>query len=187
MKRNVIPVVILLLASCGSSQQRKQGIDELATIQTAVHGLHILVSAGVTKQEYSQRFEDALLKVGDLGQSAKGSEQKFPRKEQDAVREIYSHLANSSEAYKAARDYFGDKFSEYGCEEGCSTLSQQDYDAEKAKFPTLIQLQPVKAYEALYPSASPSYFRNDMLQALWAVAGAEDDKAKQLIDQLKQQ
>lgn len=185
--RMLIPSLFtLVVVGCGGAQRRKEGTEELTKIQNAVHGLHILVSAGLTKAEYSQRLEDLLLKVGDLNESRNQTVPKFPQKGQDTVREIYTHLSKSIDAYKTARDYFGDKFNAPGCEDGCMTLSQQDYDAERATFPTLTQLQPVKAYADLYPNSPPSYFRNDMLQALWKIAGDEDTSAKALLDKMKQ-
>jgi hypothetical protein len=190
MKRNVIPVVILLLVSCGSSQQSKQGMDELTKIQTTVHGLHLLVSAGVTKQEYSQRFEDALLKLGDLDQSAKETIPKFPKRKQETVRTIYVHLSQSIEAYKKARSFFGDRFDGYGCEEGCSFFRESEYDAVKQEFPSLAHLDFGPEFTWYKDNdgnvVNHAYRRSDMLQALWAVAGAEDDEARQLIEQLSQ-
>ncbi len=57
-------ITVIIVAGCGSAK-RREGIEELERVQDAVHGLRILVSAGVTKTEYSQRLEDVLLKVGD--------------------------------------------------------------------------------------------------------------------------
>src|SRR5258708_4795343 len=102
--------IAILVAGCGRSQKRREGIDELKRIQVAIHGLHILVAAGLTKQEYSQRFEDVLLKVGDVDSSAKVTLPKFRQNDQVIVKEVYAHLFQSIEAYKTARDYFGKSF-----------------------------------------------------------------------------
>jgi hypothetical protein len=186
--RVLIPsLVALVFAGCGGALRRKEGTEDLTRIQDAVQGLHILVSAGLTKAEYSQRLEDMLLKVGDLNGSQNQTVPKFPQKDQGTVREIYTHLSKSIDAYKTARDYFGDKSNGPGCEDGCMTISQHDYETEKATFPTLIQLQPVKAYADWYPNSPASYFRNDMLQALWKIAADEDTSAKALLEKMKQQ
>ncbi len=182
-------LAVLFLAGCGSSQ-RKEGIQQLAKLQADVHGLHILVSAGVTKQEYSQRFEDVLLKLGDLDRSATETLPKFPQSEQPTIKAIYADLAQSIAAYKKARNYFGDSFEGYGCEEGCSFFQEGEYDAAKQEFPTLASLNFGPEY-TWYRDGSGnvvnhSYRRSDMLQALWTVAGEDDDKAQQLIDQLGQ-
>jgi len=44
----VMLTMILFLLGCGASPQRKEAIQELEKLQAEVHGLHILVSAGVT-------------------------------------------------------------------------------------------------------------------------------------------
>ena len=182
----LLPLVLYLaLAGCADSARRKEGIEALTQTQAAVHGLHILVSAGLTKAEYSQRLEDMLLKAGDLNESENQTLLKFPQKEQGNVRDIYTHLSASIEAFKTARDYFGDKFDAIGCENGCMTLSQQDYDTEKTAFPTLSQLQPVKSHVDLFPNSSPEYFRHDMLQALWKIAGDEEISAKTLLETMQ--
>jgi hypothetical protein len=112
INRLTVPIVMVLLtAGCGSSQQRTEGVQELAKLQTDVHGLTILVSAGVTKQEYSQRFEDTLLKVGDLSQAEIQTLPKFPQKDQPTVKAIYAHLSQSMAAYKNAREYISEKSS----------------------------------------------------------------------------
>ena len=106
----VVLAAMFLLIGCGSSERRKVGIEELAKSQTTIRGLHILVSAGITKQEYSQRFEDVLLKLGDLDRSATETLPKFPHNDQPTVKAIYADISQSIEAYKKARDYFGDDF-----------------------------------------------------------------------------
>jgi hypothetical protein len=180
---------VILIAGCSSSE-RKEGIHELETRQVEVHGLHILVSAGVTTQEYSQRLEDVLLKMGDQDQSAGAKILKFPRDEQETVKTVYAHLSQSVEAYKKARDYFGDSFEGYGCEEGCSFFPENQYDLAKQGFPTLAPLSFGPEY-TWYRDGSGNivnhaYRRSDMLRALWTVAGNEDDEAKQLVDRLSQ-
>lgn len=115
---------------------------------------------------------------------------KFPQSEQPTVQAIYADLSQSIAAYKKARDYFGDSFEGYGCEEGCSFFQEDQYDAAKQEFPTLGSLNFGPEY-TWYRDASGnivnhSYRRSDMLHALWTVAGDDDDKAKQLIDQLSQ-
>jgi hypothetical protein len=178
---------VFLVAGCGSSQ-RKEGVQELGKLEGEVHGLHVLVSAGITKQDYSQRFEDVLLKLGDLDQSATETLPKFPQSEQPTVKAIYADLSQSIGAYKKARDYFGDSFEGYGCEEGCSFFPESEYDAVKQEFPTLDRLGFGPEYTWYRDNSgnivNHAYRRSDMLQALWAVAGNEDDEAKQLIGQL---
>jgi hypothetical protein len=178
---------VILLAGCGPSE-RKQGVQELEKRQAEVLGLHILVSAGVTKQEYSQRLEDVLLKLGDQDQSAKDTIPMFPRDEQETVKTVYAHLSQSIEAYKKARDYFGDSFEGYGCEDGCSFFPENQYDLAKQDFPTIAPLSFGPEYTWYRDGGgnivNHAYRRADMLRALWTVASDEEDEAKQLVDQL---
>lgn len=167
-----------LLPGCGRSQKQKEGIDELKRIQVSIHGLHILVAAGLTKQEYSQRFEDILLKLGDLDSSAKVTLPKFRENDQAIVKDVYAHFVQSIEAYKNARDYFGKSFKGSECDEGCSFFPQAEYDAVKTQFPTL---------EDLPAPGQFGYYRPEMLQALWKLAGEEDTAAAGLIQKLEQE
>jgi len=187
MANFALAVTILFLAGCGSSH-RKEGMQEIEKLQADVHGLHILVSAGVTKQEYSQRFEDVLLKLDDLDQREAEAVVKFPQSEQLTVKTVCTHLSQSMAAYKKARDYFGVSFEGYGCEEGCSFFRESEYDAAKREFPNLAHLDFGPEFTWYKDSGgnvvNHSYRRSEMLQALWALAGAEDDQAKSLIDTL---
>jgi hypothetical protein len=181
---------ILLLAGCGSSQQRKEGVQQLEKLETDVHSLRILVSAGVTKQEYSQKFEDVLVRLGDLDQTVPQTLQKFPDNDRPIIKAIYGHLAQSMAAYRKARDYFGASFEGYGCEDGCSYFRESDYNAAKQEFPTLAHLDVGPEFTWYRDGGgnvvNHAYRRSDMLQALWTVAGNEDEEAKQLIDQISQ-
>jgi len=174
-------LIVLLLPGCGGSQKRKEGIAELGRIQSSIHGLNILVAAGLTKQEYSQRLEDVLLKVGDLDSSAKLTLPKFRTKDQAIVKDAYAHLFQSLEAYEKARDFFGKSFEGSDCDEGCSFFPQAEYDAVKAQFSTLADLQPTSR-----SGLDLGYYRPEMLQALWKVAGQEDSNADGLIKKLDQ-
>jgi hypothetical protein len=164
--------IAFLLPGCGGSQKRKEGTDELKRIQISIHDLHISVAAGLTKQECSQRFGDVLLKVGDLDSSAKMTLPKFRKNDQAIVRDVYAHFVQSIEAYKNARDYFGKSFKGSECEEGCSFFPQSEYDALKTQFPSLMDLPAPGQF---------GYYRPEMLQALWKVAGEEDTAATGLI------
>jgi hypothetical protein len=170
--------IVFLLPGCTGSQKRKEGIDELKRIQVSIHDLHILVAAGLTKQEYSQRFEDVLLKVGDLDSSVNSTLPKFRKNDQATVKDVYIHFVQSIEAYRNARDYFGKSFKGSECEEGCSFFPQAEYDAVKTQFPTLADLSAPGQF---------GYYRPEMLQALWKLAGEEDTATVGLIQKLEQE
>ena len=65
-------------------------------------------------------------------------------------------------------------------------VTQTDYDRIRVEFPNLDRLQPDSFTAQNYPGSPPEYLRSDMLHALWKLAGEEDAKTKQLIDQLEQ-
>ncbi len=182
--------LVLFLISCSDSQRRKEGVAELQRVQSVIHKMDIVVSVGVTKQEYSQRLADALIKVGDLERSAKQTTPKFPTGDQAIVEQIYAHLVKALEPYKIATEFFGDKHVSEDIWE--STLYQDEYEPVKNLFTTLdVPVEEeVKAFSDGAGPAQPYdrrwYNRWDMVRALWRVGAEEDAKAKQLIDQLNQ-
>lgn len=186
----VLGLTVILLVGCGASKKREAGIQELEKLEASVHGLGILASAGVTKQEYSQRLEDVLLNVRDLNQSEEGISVDFQSNEQPMVAATYNHLSQSMAAYEKARDYFGEDFASFECQDGCSFFPENQYDQIKQQFPTIEALAFGPEYTWYSDSAgnlvNRSYRRSDMLQALWKVAGDQDATAKKLIDQIAQ-
>jgi hypothetical protein len=172
-------LVVFLLPGCGGGQKRKEGIAELERIQTSIHGLQILITAGVTKSEYSQRLGDVLLKVGDLDSSMKATLPKFKKKDQAAVTDVYAHFSQSLQAYIQARDFYPricDEDNDIGCSDH---FRQAVYEGVKTKFPTLPDFPP--------PTSQFGYYRSDMLQALWKLAGEESAAASGLIQKLEQE
>ena len=186
----VVGFIAFHLAGCGASQKRKEAIAELNRIQVSTHGLDILVTAGLTKQEYSQRFGDVLLKVGDLDSSAKTTLPKLRKNDQATVKDVYADLFQSLEAYREAKDYFGAKVGGTKCREGweleCNFFLQAEYDRVKAQFP-LLDLNPVDA-EVLNAMNFQGivYSRSDMVQALWTLARQKNTAAGELIQGFEQ-
>ena len=183
----VLTLAVVLLCGCGASKKREAGIQSLQKMQASVHGLGILVSAGVTKQEYSQRLEDVLLKVGDINETEKQTIADFPPKEQPTVEAAYAHISQSLEAYEKARDYFGDDFTSFECQDGCSFFPENQYDQIKQQFPTIEPLA-FGPEDTWYSNKGHvvyrSYLRSDMLHALWNVAQNEDTAAEKIIRQI---
>jgi hypothetical protein len=185
-------MMVFVLLGCGPSQHRKEGVEELDSLHTTVHGLTILASAGIAQQEYSRRVGDALLKLGDLDGNAKQVVPKFKDAEKTTVLAVYAHLSKSVEAYTLAKDYFGKKYDSSDCEEGCSDLPTPEYDAIRGRFlnfPELHESYLSSELRKLHPewtNVQPGYDREDMLRALWIVAEREESEAKTLIDGLRQ-
>ena len=67
--------VVLTFLGCGPSKKqeasKKQGtsIAEMKRVQAAFGDLQIAVDAGVLREEFSQRTNDTLVKIGDLKRS----------------------------------------------------------------------------------------------------------------------
>ena len=72
-------------------------------------------------------------------------------------------------------------------------LSGSEYNEIKAKFPDLPELEEsfqsrfIRENHPELANSAPSYGRDEMLRALWTVAGHEESEAKSLIENLKQQ
>lgn len=183
--------VAFSLSACGASQsqqRRKEGVAELRKIQTAVHGISILVSAGISQQEYSRRLGDVLLEIGDLDQSIKQTLPKIPQEEQLNVKAAYAHLSKSIEAYQAAKDFFGDthKTDLDPFEGGHNLFDEQTYRNLRSRFPRLGDTELAVDYKGV-AGLGKLYWKGEMLQALWLVAAEEEAAAKTLIEAMEQQ
>jgi hypothetical protein len=187
-KSTLVLVSIMLLCGCGS-QKRKEGIAELQKLQSAVHDLEIVVSAGTSQIEFSRRLTDSLLKIGDLPQSQNQILDNFSRNEQPTVVEFYDHLSQAVEAYKDSKEFFGDTHKEQlDPFDGDNIFDEKKSEFLQKKFPSLGAL-PIAVDYSNVPGGElggKKYWKGDMLQALWRVASDEDSKAKSLMDRLAQ-
>jgi hypothetical protein len=176
--------LVILLAGCGTAK-RKEGIAELQRIHTAANEIKIVVTAGVNQQEFSRRLTDTLLKIGDLQQIQSQMLTKFPENDRERVSEAFRHLDQALQAYKRAKEFFGDdhedgpdRYAEH------NTFGQREYDSLKQQFPNLAMPKPAITYTHEERPRS-DYWRGDMLQALWKAAADESESAKRLIDRLE--
>jgi hypothetical protein len=177
----VVPL-ILCLDGCGA-QKRKEGVAEIQKVQAAVHEMSVVVGVGANQAEFTRRLTDVLLKIGDLQESGKLAASKFPKVDQQAVSEVYQHLSLALASYNESKDFFGDRHKEeLDPWDGDFTFGQKKYDALEARFPGIQQ----SYMELSVGDIQRSYWKGNMLQALWKYAGDEDQKAKTLIDQLVQ-
>ncbi len=169
----------LLTLSGGCGCGRRDGLAELRRIDSALRDIEIVESAGVTKEQFSNRLADALLKIGDLEQSSVRTVPKFSKSDQQRVTEVYQHFLTATEAYKTAKDYFGEK---YEFEVWVDTVRMDEYNQVKQRFPNLPELEVVER-----DSRNPDYVfysRRDMLHALWDLAASKREKARALIEKL---
>lgn len=160
-----------------SRRANPEALAELRKMSSAVQDMNIVVSAGVTGAEYSQRLTDALIKFGNLGETCKRVVPKFTTLDQQtAATEICRHLGKAMGAYTYAKGYTGPGgYDEY-------EFPEKEYENLKEQFPTLPELDIAETNEAGYKW----YHRSDMLQALWKVAGQESQAARELIERLAQ-
>jgi uncharacterized OsmC-like protein len=73
-------LLVIGLGGCTSSKKiaRAEGLATLQHMRSAVQDMDIVVSAGATKDEYSKRLTDALLKFGDRDVGCKQAIYKSP-------------------------------------------------------------------------------------------------------------
>jgi hypothetical protein len=143
--------------------------------------MNIVVSAGVTKLEYSGRLTDALIKFGGGdGTCASAVAQLDEKEEQATAVEVCQHLGKAMEAYTDAEEYFGPKPDPDDTDILTETLKTREYDQVKEQFPNLDEL-PVAETN---PAGDKFYARSAMVQALWKVAREESDLAKNGLERL---
>jgi len=164
-------LITVALAGCGSSR-KAASVAEMKRVQAAFGDLQIALDAGVTKQEFGQRVNDTLVKIGNLQNSAKLAENGLPK---DKVAQVYIHFYRAAEAYKLSKDFFGERW-DYLLESTTDSTSEAEQNMVKALFPELAER--TESYRL--------YSRGSTLQDLWKLAGEETQAASRLIDQLDQ-
>lgn len=173
----LILVLSICYVGCNSSKRaaKSRATEELQQKYSAVTDMNIVVSAGVTKLEYSGRLTDALLKFGNDDGDCSSAVAQLPAKEEQATAaDVCQDLGKAMEAYTDAKDYFGPTPDPDDTEILTETLTQQEYDRVKEQFPNLDELPVAETNPAGYRF----YARSGMLQALWKVARQESDLAK---------
>jgi hypothetical protein len=187
--RNISGIILLVIviAGCTSTQKRVDLIAPLRALYAPVHDMKIVVSAGVTLDEYSSRVTDALLKFRNSEDGCNQIAVKLSDPNQKAqAAEVCQHLTTAMDAYVAAKDYFGDthKTDLDPFEEGKNNfIDNSAYLDLRARFPGLEEVPPSNENN---PVPNRIYWRGDVLQALWKLANQESQTAKEMIDRLAQ-
>jgi hypothetical protein len=168
----------VLLLGCGPSkklqaiQKQEAIIAEMKRVQAAFGDLQIAIDAGVLREEFSQRTNDALVKIGDLKRSEGVAESGFPAA-RDKVAEIYAHFNSAAKIYTLSKQFLGPNPAPLGDgdEDG---LDVPEYEMLQKMFPD--------AYEhgGYFTIASRSY----TVKGLWKLAEGDTKTAGELIDQL---
>jgi hypothetical protein len=170
--------VVLTFVGCGPSKKqeasKKQGtsIAEMKRVQAAFGDLQIAVDAGVLREEFSQRTNDTLVKIGDLKRSEELAESGFPTAG-DKVAEIYAHFNSAAKTYALAKQFFGPNPAPLG-----------DGDEDMLNVPEYKMLQ------GMFPDAAKQggYFtiasRSETVKGLWKLAEEDTKAAGDLINEL---
>ena len=179
-------VLILGIAFVCCSCSRKPNPEALAVLQqmsSAAQDMGIVVSAGATKEQYSERLTDALLKFGNSDYRCKQAIAKFAKPDQQAqAAEICQHLSEAMDAYTYAKEYFGSAYDPIDPDFPIYTVKEETYAEVRKRFPTLEELPVSETNETGYKF----YRREAMLQALWKVAGQDSEAAKDLLEKFAQ-
>jgi hypothetical protein len=174
--------IALVCCSC-STKPNPEGLAELQKMSAAAQDMGIVISAGVTKDQYSQRLTDALLKFGNSDDKCKQAIASFGKADQQArATEICQRLIEAIDAYTYAKEYFGAGYDPIIPDFPIYTLKEETFSDVKKRFPTLEELPVSEMNQAGYKF----YARSAMLQALWKVAGQDSQTAKDLLEKLAQ-
>jgi uncharacterized caspase-like protein len=168
-------LVFVAFVGCGPSKpSQKASIAEMKRIQDAFSGLQLAVNADMSKQEFSERTEGTLVKIGDLEHSELLAESGLPT-EKNQVAEIYVHFHRVAMVYSMSAAFIGpdletDTFS------GVGMLSDSEHKT-------------IEEVQYMFPDLAKSgYFafhsRSEAVQGLWKLAGNTAEAAGGLIDQL---
>lgn len=188
--RNISGLILLLaavIAGCTPAQKKVDLIAPLRASYAPVHDMEIVVSGGITLDQYSPRVTDALLKFKNSEDGCKQVAVSLsgPSQKAQAVG-VCQHLGTAMDAYVAAKDYFGDTHkTDLDPFEpiGKNYIYSDTYANVHTRFPNLDEVSPAGG-DASDPNRI--YWRGDMLQALWKLANQECQTAKEMIDRLAQ-
>lgn len=181
---SVVLILGMAFVCCSCSRKpNPEGLAELQKMSSAVQDMGIVVSAGVTKDQYSERLTDALLKFGNSDDRCNQAIAKFAKPDQQArAGEICQHLSEAMDAYTYAKEYFGAEYDAIDPDFPIDTLKEETYTEAQKRFPTLEELPISETNETGYKF----YKRFAMLQALWKVAGQDSQAAKDLLQKFAQ-
>ena len=170
--------VVVAFVGCGSSKKREAAtkkeasIAELKRVQDSFGDLQIAINAGVSQQEFSQRTNDTLIKIGDLRRSEELAESGLPAAK-DKVAEIYVQFNRAVEVYVLSKQFFGPNPAPLG-----------DGDEDMLNVPEYEMLQ--KMFPDAYEHGG--YFtmtsRSDTVKGLWRLAKEDTETAGGLINRL---
>src|SRR5712691_8093436 len=111
---------------------RRQGLAELHRVHDAIDELRIIAEGAISQDEFSRRFTDSLLKIGDLETGRQRTLTSFSGGNHSSVEGIYGFFQNGLGAYRESKRFFG----------GAGTgLGESDYSALSHRFPLMPGVQ----------------------------------------------
>jgi hypothetical protein len=164
--------VVVAFVGCGPSKpSQKASIAEMKRVQAAFSALQIAVNADMSKQEFSQRTEDTLIKIGDLQHSEVLAESGFP-KAKNQVAEIYVRFNYMAQIYSVSAPFVGPDL-ETDTTYGVGMLNDSEQET-------------IKGMQSRFPDFAKLTFhtRSEAMQGLWKLAGDTAEATGGLIDQL---
>jgi hypothetical protein len=100
--------VALACCGCGSSRVASTGnTDEMKRVQTAFGDLQKELDTGGSKQEFAQKVNGTLARIGDLDNSERVAEAGLP---EDKVGFVYGYFGRAAIAYAMSGEFFGDRW-----------------------------------------------------------------------------
>jgi hypothetical protein len=162
-------LVLIALASygCGSSRNAAGtgNTDEMNRIQSAFGDLQNDIDTSASKQEFAQKVNDALARVGDLENSEKVAEVGLPK---DKVALVYGYFGREEAAYVMSTEFFGDRLDDLRGR----TDSASDAEKESVSL----------AFPEIYDFDTMS--RRNIMRDLSKVAQGERETASEMIKTL---
>jgi hypothetical protein len=173
-------IAALTFSGCNPSKKtearKKQdaSIAEMKRIQAAFGDLQMAINADMTKQEFSQRTEATLVKIGELEHSEVLAESGFLTAK-DQVAEIYVHFNHVAQLYSISAQFIGPDL-QTDSVYGVGMLSVSEHET-------------INGLQYMFPDLAASgnfafHSRSEAAKGLWKLAGDTAEVTGGLIDQL---
>jgi hypothetical protein len=139
MRIHRVPFWLLFIAmtsyGCSSSLNTvgTGNTEEMKRIQEAFGDLQKGLDTGVSKQEFTQRVNDTLAKIGDLEKSEAMTDAGLP-KATVKVAVVYGYFGQAAAAYTLSPQFIGDRWDDQS-ERTTDSTSDAEQQSLKAAFP----------------------------------------------------
>jgi len=168
-------LVVVALVGCGPSNKQEASLNEIRTVQAAFGDLQKAVNASMSKQDFSEKTESTLVKIGDLQRSEMLAESGFPAEKKNQVAEIYVQFAHTAQLYSVSQPFVGPDVmtdSVYGVDM-LNNSEQETIRNLPLLYPELVKSEGINFRT-----------RSEALQGLWKLAGASIQASDNLIHKL---